>query len=70
MAWLVVEGQERGFPCAIRDFDGKGAVLSATGWMGVPDRFVIALEPDGIRLVCNTVSRRGSALKVVFEPRD
>jgi hypothetical protein len=64
---VLVEGQARGFPCAISLISPEGATITAQGWLGVPDTFQLLINPDGSRHACRVKSRRGNTLTVVFE---
>lgn len=52
--------------CAVKDFSNSGAVLSMTGWMGLPSNFVLFIEPDTVRADCRVISRKGSSISVEF----
>lgn len=64
---VYVEGQVTGFACAIASIAADGAVITAQGWLGVPDRFQLLVKPDGVRHTCVVKARRGNVLTVVFE---
>jgi len=52
--------------CAVKDFADAGAVLSMTGWMGLPSNFVLFVEPDTVRAECRVIKRKGSSISVEF----
>ncbi len=52
--------------CAVKDFSNHGAVLTMTGWMGLPSNFVLFVEPDTIRAECRVIRRKGSSVQVEF----
>lgn len=64
---VFVEGQTTGFPCAIASMSEDGAVITAQGWLGVPDIFDLLVKPDGSRHACRVKARRGNTLTVMFE---
>ena len=66
MAWLVVDGQNQGFHCNLREFSQDGAFLTVSGLMGIPDVFLLYVEPDSIKFECRVITRRGSAVQVEF----
>jgi hypothetical protein len=66
LAHMILEGQKKGVPCTIRDLTETGAVVSLGGWIGIPDNFHLSLEPDGRRISCNVVAKKGSAITVRF----
>ncbi len=52
--------------CAVKNFSESGAVLSMTGWMGLPSNFVLFVEPDTVRADCRVIQRKGSSISVEF----
>lgn len=67
IAYIIVDGQEKGVPCTMRDFSKEGAYVTLGGWIGVPETFSLYVDPHGARFKCRVVSRRGSIVQVVFE---
>ncbi len=59
-------GQAGTVPCSVREFSREGAVLTMSGWMGVPDSFSLYVEPDGIKVTCAVMRKRGSKVQVSF----
>jgi len=70
MAWLVVEGQTNGFHCLLREFSSEGAQLTVSGLMGIPDKFLLYIEPDSIRFNCSVLLRKGNSVSVRFDLRE
>ena len=70
LAWLVVEGQTQGFHCQLREFSTEGAQLTVSGLMGIPDQFLLYIEPDSIRFTCKVMLRKGNSVKVSFAERE
>lgn len=66
MAWLVVDGQAQGFHCNLRDYSESGAQLTVSGLMGIPETFLLFVEPDSIRYSCRVILQRGNTVKVEF----
>ncbi len=52
--------------CAVKEFSRNGAVLSMTGWLGVPSTFTLYVEPDSVRADCRIINRKGSKVQVEF----
>lgn len=67
IAYIIVDGQEKGVPCTMRDFSKQGAYVTLGGWIGVPETFTLYVDPHGARFKCRVVSRRGSIVQVIFE---
>jgi hypothetical protein len=68
-AYLVVDGQNQGFHCALREYSDAGALLTVSGLMGIPDQFSLYVEPDSIKFECAVSQRRGSSVRVSFTSR-
>lgn len=52
--------------CTVKSFSVSGAVLTMTGWMGLPSEFQLYVEPDNIRAKCTVAKRKGSNVEVHF----
>jgi hypothetical protein len=50
----------------VRDLQPDAATLLIGGWLGIPDRFSLYVEPDQLRLECIIAERRGNAVTVRF----
>lgn len=68
LAFLTIDGQEKGLPCTIREYSREGAVVTLSGWIGVPESFGLYVEPEGRRHTCRVLERKGNAVRVSFEP--
>lgn len=68
--YLVVNGQNSGFPCMVKDLTDQGAVISLTGLLGVPDIFSLFIEPDGIKYGCSVTGTRGNTISVSFSSKE
>jgi hypothetical protein len=66
-AFLTVAGQDKGLACTLLDYTASGAVITLSGWLGVPERFSLYVEPEGRRHACRIVARKGNAVRVEFE---
>jgi hypothetical protein len=66
VAFILIEGQEKGVPCTMRDFTSEGACIMLGGWIGVPERFTLYTDPNGARFACQVISRRGGIVQVSF----
>lgn len=44
-----------------------GAIVTVSGWIGIPDSFGLYIEPDGMRHACRAISRKGHSVRVAFE---
>lgn len=66
MAWLVVDGQNQGFHCSLREFSEEGAQLTVSGLMGIPDSFSLYVEPDSVKYECRVNLRKGNSVRVEF----
>jgi hypothetical protein len=66
-AKVMIEGQAHGFLCSISQMTEQSAIITATGWLGVPDRFSLLLRPEGVKKGCRVTARRGNSLTVAFE---
>ena len=64
IGYLLFDGQNADLPCALREFDGQSATLVLNGWLGVPGRFDLYVEPEGMRYACAITGRRGNAITV------
>ena len=53
-------------PCAVRDLSERGAKLTVSGSIGVPDTFELYVELDGLWAECEVVWRRADVIGVAF----
>ncbi|MEO0329425.1 MAG: hypothetical protein AAF217_12600 [Pseudomonadota bacterium] len=53
--------------CAVKNFSKESAILTMTGWLGLPSQFKLYIEPDNICAHCDVVERRGSNVRVIFQ---
>ncbi|MEM7069176.1 MAG: hypothetical protein AAF478_09850 [Pseudomonadota bacterium] len=42
------------------------AVLTMSGWMGLPSSFTLYIEPDSLRAQCKVVKANGSNVEVML----
>lgn len=66
LGYLLANGQTNPVPCLVRDLDGGVATLVVGGWLGIPDRFSLYVEPDQLRLECVIAERRGNSVTVRY----
>lgn len=52
--------------CSVKNFTDEQAVLTMSGWMGLPSSFTLYIEPDSIRTQCRVIARKGSNIQVEF----
>ncbi len=64
MGYLLADGHLRPVACAIRELSDNQAVLAVAGWMGIPDRFALYVEPDGLKYDCEIAARNGGTVTV------
>ena len=67
MAWLVVEGQNQGFHCTLREYSQDGAHITVSGLMGIPEEFSLYVEPDSVKYDCRVSLRKGNSVRVDFK---
>lgn len=67
LGYLVANGQTAPVPCIVRDLQPGLATLLVGGWLGIPERFSLHVEPDRVRLDCVIAERRGNAVTVRFK---
>jgi hypothetical protein len=67
LAFLTVAGQDKGLACTLLEYTSAGAVITLSGWLGVPDHFSLYVEPEGRRHSCRIVVRKGNAVRVEFQ---
>ena len=60
--------EENGTPvhCAVKELTDNSAVLTMTGWLGLPSNFTLFIEPDSIKAECRIILRKGSNIRVEF----
>ena len=66
MGRVVFTDHANAVHCSVRRFSRQGAMLTMSGWMGLPSEFQLYVEPDNIRAVCSVTSRKGSNIEVSF----
>jgi len=55
------------FSCTIRNFSETGAALEVGSPVGIPERFMLVIEADHLRLPCRVVWRKERRIGVHFE---
>ena len=52
--------------CAVKEFSETRAILTMSGWLGLPSEFTLYVEPDSVRARCKVVRCSGSNVEVEF----
>jgi PilZ domain len=52
--------------CLIRNLSSSGAALEVSSQLGIPEKFVLAVPGDGLRLHCDVMWRNGYRISVAF----
>jgi hypothetical protein len=52
--------------CLIRNLSSSGAALEVSSQLGIPEKFVLAVPGDGLRLHCDVMWRNGYRIGVAF----
>ncbi len=52
--------------CNVKEFTAGNAILTMSGWLGLPSRFTLYVEPDAVRAECVVLERKGSNVRVEF----
>ena len=52
--------------CAVKELTNNSAVLTMTGWLGLPSNFTLFVEPDALKANCRVILRKGSNIQVEF----
>lgn len=66
IGWVVFSQQSNPVHCAVKEFTESRAVLTMSGWMGLPSSFTLYVEPDSIRAQCKVVRSSGSNVEVLL----
>jgi hypothetical protein len=53
--------------CVVRNLSESGAMLEVESPVGVPDRFTLVFDSDGVHQECRTVWRKPTRIGVAFE---
>jgi len=63
---VVFSDQNNAVHCTVKNFSEEKAILTMSGWMGLPSEFMLYVEPDNIRTKCQVSKRKGSNIEVQF----
>ena len=66
MGKVVFSTGDASVQCTVRDFSPSGAVVTMSGWLGLPSGFTLYVEPDGVRAECRIIRRKGNNIEVEF----
>jgi hypothetical protein len=64
IGYLLAPGQTRPLACPLREYGSASAVISISGWLAIPETFILYVEPDGMRHDCRVAERRGANVSV------
>jgi hypothetical protein len=56
-----------GIDCRVRNLSANGACLEVASQVGIPDRFVLAIESDQVTKPCHVVWRKATRLGIAFD---
>jgi hypothetical protein len=56
-----------GIDCRVRNLSANGACLEVASQVGIPDRFVLAIESDHVTHPCHVVWRKATRLGIAFD---
>ena len=65
-ALIVFNDRQSTVLCTVRDLSASGARLDVRNSVGVPDRFILLIELDGIEVDCQIVRRKEMEVAVRF----
>ena len=66
IGWVVFSPDSSPVHCSVTKFNETRAVLTMSGWMGLPSNFTLYVEPDSIRAQCKVVKCVGSSVEVTL----
>lgn len=66
LGYLVANGETAPVPFAVREFRETSAVIVTGGWLGLPDRFFLHVDPDGVGLDCAIAWKRGDCIGITY----
>ncbi|MEM9277176.1 MAG: hypothetical protein AAGA76_01230 [Pseudomonadota bacterium] len=66
IGWVVFSDQSNPVHCAVKEFTENRAILTMSGWLGLPSSFTLYVEPDSIRAQCKVVRSSGSNVEVLL----
>jgi len=53
--------------CVVRNLSTTGAAIEVPGQAGIPERFILVMPDDGLRLPCHIVWRTEYRIGVAFD---
>jgi hypothetical protein len=66
-AGTIAFGQAAGIDCVVKNMSEKGALLSVTTSVGIPDSFTLLIPHDQLQRPVRVIWRRAQSVGVVFE---
>ncbi len=64
IGWVVFSQDSNPVHCAVKEFSEERAILTMSGWLGLPSSFTLYVEPDSVRAQCKVVRSSGSNVEV------
>ncbi len=61
---ILIDSHSQAVPCRVRRLCADQAVITVDGWMGIPSRFRLLIEPGRAHHACRVVSRKGNCAQV------
>jgi hypothetical protein len=53
--------------CVVRNLSVTGAAIEVSSQAGIPERFILVMPDDGLRLLCHVVRRTEYRIGVAFD---
>ena len=53
--------------CTIRNLSGKGAFLTVSSTVGIPESFELLIQPDGLIQTCRIIRKASNGFGVAFQ---
>ncbi|MGI9352044.1 MAG: hypothetical protein ACR2O3_10815 [Rhizobiaceae bacterium] len=63
---VVFADESSAVHCSVKEFTQNRAILTMSGWLGLPSSFTLYVEPDSIRAKCKVVRSNGSNVEVLL----
>lgn len=64
IGWVVFSKDSGPVHCAVKEFQQDRAILTMSGWLGLPSSFTLYVEPDSVRAHCKVIKCSGSVVEV------
>jgi hypothetical protein len=53
--------------CTVRNLSTTGAALRVSSAIGIPEEFALAIQDDGLKLLCHVVWRKEFQIGIAFD---